>query len=114
INKGGSPHGVYGESMSSLRDIVHGVHETLFEHCPWSPLYFRKCLWTPCAVHEDCAWSAHGLHVDCRKYSHGLHGLHTECSWSAHGVLMECSWSPTQRVGECKVLPNTQHTCSNF
>src|ERR1700729_4261878 len=74
MNKGGSPHGVYGESTRSLRK----VHKEF----PRSPLYFGESLWTPC-----------GHYVDCRKYSHGL-----------PLKSMESSWSPWKPVGECKVL----------
>ena len=66
------------ESTESTRSLQR-VHEEF----SWSPLYFRKSLWTPC-----------GLYVDCRKYSHGLPLKSMESSWSLHGLLMESSWSP--------------------
>src|ERR1700676_1312193 len=71
--------------MSSLWNIVHTVHETLFEHC---------------------LWSAHGFYVDCRKYSHGLHGLHTECSWSAHEVHGNMWGSVKYSIHICSCNPN--------
>ena len=69
---------IHEESTESPR----GVSTESIVDSPWSPLYFRESLWTPC-----------GLYVDCRKYSHGL-SLKS----------MESSWSPWKPVGECKML----------
>jgi hypothetical protein len=67
-----SPQGVYGESTEST-ETVHGL--------PWSPLYFRKSLWTPLWTFRT-PHGLHGLYVDCRKYSHGLPLKSMESSWS--------------------------------
>ena len=66
-----------------------GVSTESIENSPWSPLYFRKSLWTPCRVLMESTWSPHGVHVDCMKYSHKIHGLLMDSTLNAHGVLME-------------------------
>jgi len=112
--------------MRSLRNIVHGVHETAFEDSLWSPLYFGKSLWTPHGVLMESTRTPHGVHMDSMKTagntanglplksmesSWTLHGVLTDSSWTPHGVHgdpvwtpHESSWSPWKRVGECKVL----------
>src|SRR6202042_367897 len=95
-NKGGSPHGVYGDPRGVYGESTrsfHGVHCGL----PMESTIFRRVsldsMWTPHGLHVDSTWSPCGLYVDCRKYSHGL-----------PLKSMESSWSPWKPVGECKVL----------
>ena len=94
---GGSPWGLYGQSMRSPRRVYEesteslcGIHETVFH-----------------GVCEDSTWSLWRLLGTSGKCS-------MESSQTLHGVSMESSWTPWKRVGECKVLPFAFGFCTFY
>ena len=109
--------------MESMRSL-HGIHETLFQESPRSPLISES----PFKLYVESMKTPCGLVGSSRNTPskiHGLHRLHIESPQSPHGLHLDSIRSPWKPVDECKVLqippmlktppidhPNTTYTPS--
>ena len=88
-----SPCRILMESTRSLLDIIHGIHETLFQESPWSPHISES----PFKLYVESMKTPHRLVGSSRNTPskiHGLHRLHIESPQSPHGLHGDSTWTP--------------------